>query len=288
MIDLFTIVWGPSAELYLRGCLPALLHESNIPALEGDLTTYTFYASVEARNTIQKHPLYRVLDSLVKVDWQPLLAEYDCNNAFRRQMMISDMRRAYMLCIGPEEIWGAGSIRHIADLAFKGFNPILYGYSRVSRRGYDKASTGGEPTNRHLVSLAMQHRTDGDNYKVWKVHEDVWLVYYNIPTLCLLPDNRIFDFYSTNKTRLWGYDHILPIAMVEWGYPWHMITDSDDSFMVTLGEHTLSDEGHGEPDPSWAQEITHESMNPTRPSRIEDIGWRGIKFFGAIPEVWHR
>lgn len=234
MLDLFTIVWGAMAQSYLDVTLPCLLQGRNIPAAKGLIHSYTFYASGEAKDVITSSDLYRRLQSLVPVHWEPLQkGEWEVTSNMLRQMERSARRGNYMHFLAPDAALGDESILNLAMLANGAFNPIFYGPVKISAAGFGAIKsfldTNAGISNRELVSISMRHILGAD-YTLTEQGEQCWAVVHKVFSPCLLPDTTIIDFFSANSTPGSGFDHVLPYFVVRKGYPWYIIDHSDTYF----------------------------------------------------------
>jgi len=272
MLDLFTIIWGAEmTEAFLGVCLPSLLQLGNIPGCP-NLHTYTFYASDEAMHKIVDSQHYHELVQAVQVQWRDLQrGQWETTSNTLWQMQISADEGHYMLIMAPDNCVGNGSLRNLCQLCDGTHNPILFGFPRVTEEGWQKLRalmgsfqsatrdlTTEKPlvSNQQLVSLAMKH-IEQTTYPIESrmdrrgiVHGNSWVVRHNVPTPCLRPDKKAISIFKTNPTLNSGFDHVLPWAMIEEGYPWHLIRHSDIFFLVERGRHLII-EGSGHDQAAW-------------------------------------
>lgn len=281
MLDLFTVVWGQMVESLLEVTLPSLLQPENIPGSKALLHCYNFYASEEVvRKQVTESQLYRQLAGEVEINWFPLQAgsrgsndgsarAWELTSNILHQMKLSAKEGHFMLTVAPDHAYGNGSILNMAKLADGRYNPILYVNPRVSEEGYEAIKalfrTGGEVSNRTLVSIAMRF-IEQVAYSIEATSTNSVKVRHNVPTPCLLPDDKIIEIFATNITRYGGYDHILPYWLIELGYPWHLIRDSDIFFFVERGRH-----------------LVHETTFPWSQNRQV----AALAFFGKEEVIWH-
>jgi len=249
-VDLFSIVWGWMTDLFLTVGLPALLLPNNIPLVKDYIDTYTFYASDEARERITNNPLYKKLEELVSIVWKPLLAgEWNVYANLKDQMRESCRKGNYMHILEPDKVNGDGSLATIVELAQKGYNPILYGFPKVAPPCFLEAreylETEGHLSNKELVTIGMRHILSGA-YSVRQICKSergtAYYVTHRVPTLTLLPDKKVVDFFDTNHNPNGGFDHVMPYWMAREGYPWHFIDHSDAYFQVEMST-TWYDQG---------------------------------------------
>lgn len=240
MLDITTVVWGEMANSYLEITLPSLLQEGNIPSCHKAFGSYTFYASEQAKEVITNNKLYRELEKLVRIFWQPLQrGEWEVTSNYLCQMKESASMKSHLLIVSPDEALGNNSLPNLIKLSGK-FKGIFYPIPRISEEGYQVLKSLFQAkkvvTNREMVSLLMKYLSK-QSYPI--VDSEVS---YPLPSLCFLPDAELIDYYSQDRT-LTGYtfDHCLPYTMVERGYPWHLIDHSDTFFMVERGKQTLFD-----------------------------------------------
>lgn len=284
MLDLFTIIWGKEmTETFLEVCLPSLLQPENIPASRGLLHTYQFYATDEAKETITQNELYQRLTKELEVNWLPLQkGEWETTSDTLHQMQLGAAERHYALIMAPDNCVGNGSILNMAQLCDGSYNPILFGFPRVNDEGFQKLEemigAGQSISNRQLVTVAMAH-IEQTTYPIeqgvprqWIVHGNSWKVRHNVPTPCVLPDERLINFFATNPTKNSGYDHIVPYWMVEMGYPWHLIRDSDVFFLIERGRHIII-EGSGQDIATWDQ---FRALKGLEFFEKEEAIWQGV------------
>ncbi|MFA5186409.1 MAG: hypothetical protein WC551_08040 [Patescibacteria group bacterium] len=272
-------------------CLPSLLQPGNIPGCS-DLHTYTFYASDEAMHQITGSQHYGELVKVVNVQWRNLhRGEWETTSNTLWQMQVSADEGHYMLIMAPDNCVGDGSLRNLCQLCDGHRNPILFGFPRVTEEGWQKLralmETSFQPatsdaghearrvSNRQLVTLAMKH-IEQATYPIENrmdrrgiIHGNSWVVRHNVPTPCLLPDEKVLSIFRTNPTLNSGYDHVLPWAMIEKGYPWHLIRHSDIFFLVERGRHLII-EGGGYDQAVW--------------DTIKQV--KGLEFFDMQKAVW--
>jgi len=235
MIDLHTIVFGKMVDSFLDITLPCLLQDGNLPAARDLVDRYTIYASPEAKEKITSHPLYPKVSSLVKVEWEPLRKE-DANSNLIAQMRRASERKNHMLGAAPDTAIGNYSILNMARLSttphvlFNGSVKITYeGLMEIKRFLREKGSI----SNRELVSISMKHILAGAyTFRKSDPNKECWTVIRTVYSPCFIPDQRIVDFYSDNPTPASGYDHVLPYFLVQNGYPWKIVGDSDVYFIA--------------------------------------------------------
>lgn len=244
MFDICTVVWGEMANSYLEITLPSLLQEGNIPSCHKAIGSYTFYASEQTKEVITNNKLYRELEKLVHIFWQPLQrGEWEVSSNYLCQMKESASRKSHLLILSPDEALGNNSLPNLIKLSGK-FKSIFYPIPRISEEGYQVLKSLFQAkkvvTNREMVSLLMKYLWKRTYPLVEK--GDRWEVSYPLPAPCFLPDAELIEYYSRDRT-LTGYniDHCLPYTIVERGYPWHLIDHSDTFFMVERGRQTLFD-----------------------------------------------
>lgn len=244
MFDICTVVWGEMANSYLEITLPSFLQEGNIPSCHKAIGSYTFYTSEQAKEVVTNNKLYRELEKLVHIFWQPLQrGEWEVSSNYLCQMKESASRKSHLLILSPDEALGNNSLPNLIKLSGK-FKSIFYPIPRISEEGYQVLKSLFQAkkvvTNREMVSLLMKYLWKGTYPLVEK--GDRWEVSYPLPAPCFLPDAELIEYYSRDRT-LTGYniDHCLPYTIVERGYPWHLIDHSDTFFMVERGRQTLFD-----------------------------------------------
>lgn len=269
MLDIATVIWGKSIDLFLGGALPSVIQPGNIPAAKGLLHSYNFYASDEAKERITQNELYAELCQQIKVNWFPLQkGEWEITRNMLYQMKIGVEEGHYSLTVGPDIIVGNGSIFNIANLCNGKNNPILYGFPRVSDEGYEILTSLLKErkvlSNRELVSIAMRY-IEQDCYPTEK-KDNHWVVRHCTPTICLLPDNKILSICATCPNKYGGFDHSIPYTMITKGYPWYLVKHSDIYFQVERGEHLVSD-------------------NTSIPWN-SDMIIPGVKFFDKQEQIW--
>ena len=279
MLDLFTVIWGKMLESFLEVTTPSLIQPDNVPKARELLGSYTIYTDPETETAIQQSGVYQKLSKDVEVCFEPLRkGKWEVNSNIMHQMEKSAAKRHYILVVSPDWALGNGSLFNMAELCAKGtYNPILYGFPRVTEGGYKalkaKFKQGGPVSNRELASLAMKHieqrtYTVGVVMQHWILSNNTWMVSHNVPTPCLLPDDKIIEIFSTNTTLNSGYDHALPYILVEKGYPWHMISHSDVYYQVERGRHLIG-------------EVVFD------PARWQtDKALKGLLFFDKLQQVW--
>jgi len=233
MVDLHTIVWGKMIGSFLDVTLPCLLQEGNLPAARDLVDRYTIYASPEARDRITNYPLYPKLTSLVKVEWEPLRKE-DANSNLIAQMRRAGERKNHMLGAAPDTAIGNYSIFNMAKLSVTP-HVLFNGSVKISYEGLMEIKSflkeKGTISNRELVSISMKHILVAA-YEFVKTDNECWTVTRTVYSPCFIPDQRIIDFYSDNHTPASGYDHVLPYFLVQNGYPWKIVGDSDVYFIA--------------------------------------------------------
>lgn len=280
MLDIFTVIWGAEmADSFTGLTLTSLVQPGNAPACRGLLGTYTIYTNDETRRCIKRSRPYRELAGHVQVCWEPLRgSEWEVTSNILQQMHKSMLYGNFMLVMSPDWCLGDGSLLHMARMCAEGnYNPILYGFPRVTEKGYEELRArlrAGRPvSNRELVSLAMRHIEQttymvGVSMEHWILSNNTWIVGHNVPTPCLRPDKQIVELFATNETLNSGYDHALPYIMVERAYPWHMINHSDIYFQVERGRHII-----GEHVLDLSRWQTHKAL-------------QGLRFFDNLRQVW--
>jgi len=272
MIALFTIVWGKMTGSFLEVTLPCLLQNGNLPAAKELVDRYTIYASPEAKDRIINHPLYPKLSTLVEVEWEPLRKE-DGNSNLLAQMKKASERRNHMLGAAPDTAIGNYSILNMAKLSMSP-HVLFNGSVKISYEGLMEIKSflkeKGTISNRELVSISMKHilaaaytfrRTD-PNMECWTVTRSVY-------SPCFIPDQKIIDFYSDNPTPASGYDHVLPYFLVQNGYPWKIVGDSDVYFIAEAEFDQSMKVGAGR----WHPEM----IKPSQEFFSQFTGiWRGV------------
>jgi len=282
MLDLFTIIWGEEMiESYLEVTLPSLMQPNNIPRARELLHSYNFYASNEAMKTISESRLYSQLSQMIEVNWFPLQkGEWETTSDTLHQMKLSASEGHYMLIMPPDNAVGNGSILNMARLC-RTKNLVLFGFPRVNEDGWRVIQSlfkqGQVVSNRKLVTIAMKHLEQATypvepNVVRWIVQGNSWRVRHNVPTPCILPDEWVIETFSTNPTLNSGYDHTLPYLMVQHGYPWYLIRDSDEFFVVERGRHLII-EGSGYDSSTWHQ---LEALKSLEFFGKEEVVWQGI------------
>jgi len=274
VLDLFTIVWGWMTDLFLTAGLPALFLPNNIPSVKDYIDTYTFYTSGEAKEQIMSNPLYKRLEELVNIIWKPLLAgEWDVYANLKDQMRESYHKGNYMHILEPDKVNGDGSLLSIVKLAQEGYNPILYGFPKVAPPCFFEVreclETRGYLSNKELVTIGMRHILPG-KYNVHQICKSergtAYYVTHTVPTLTLLPDKKVIDFFDTNPNPNGGFDHVIPYWMAMEGYPWHFIDHSDAYFQVEMATTWYGQGG----DRIWHPEMAEE----------------GERFFSQFQQIW--
>ena len=237
MITFCTIVWGEMADMYLKGTLPSLLQPNNLPVARGLVSGYDFYASGEALGVIQSHPLYRRLEALVFVRWHPLQrGPWHVNSNILHHLERAAEEACHAALLPPDVVFGDGSIFNLAALTQQGFDLILWGYPKVDGEGFaaiTEALAKGVVSNRDLVSLSLPHVVNGA-YTLTPVGGERWYVSHRVPAPCLKPDSAVLYFWRQNPMPNGGHDHVLPHFMIQAGYSWHLIDQSDDYFQAEL------------------------------------------------------
>lgn len=245
MLDLFTIVWGAElTESYLRMTLPSILQEGNIPAAREFIHEYSFYASRAAKEAIIRSELYTQLAAEIKINWFPLQkGEWETTSNLLHQMRMDVEEGHYMLILPPDICVGNRSILNMARLCDAQHNPILIVFPRVNERGYNILRSLFRErkvvSNRELVSIAMRH-VEQTTYFLGRFIENEaehWIARHHAPTICLLPDDKIYQKCATNTRKYADFDQALPYIMVRSGYPWYLIRHSDEFFWVERGKH---------------------------------------------------
>lgn len=280
MLDLYTVIWGKEmTEGFLKVCLPSLLQPGNIPGC-ANRHTYTFYASEEAREQIKHDSQYRDLDHTLEVLWYPLQkGEWETTSNTLHQLKRSAAEGHYVLIMAPDNAVGNGSLQNLGKLCDGHHNPILFGFPRLNAKGWEELESlfinNLLVSNRQLVTLAMSH-IEQTTYAIdnWCdrhgiVHGNAWLVKHNVPTPCILPDDRVTKIFSENPTVNSGFDHILPYRMIQAKYPWYLIRHSDIFFLVERGRHLII-EGSGQDQSSW--------------DTVSQL--LGVEFFNKQEAVW--
>jgi len=247
MLDLFTVVWskvGPFRGLegfYCDITLPSLMQPGNIPAARGLINSYNIYADDKSRGTISQHPLFKKLCGTIPVSFLPLQkGAGDVNSNILHQMNLSAEKGNHMLTVAPDSVIGDGSVLNMARLCAEGkFDVILFGYPKIPVTAFAeiKAALATQSlSNRRLVAIVLRHTapepissstacTAIESHGVVEAE-----MCHRQPTPCPRPDGRIIEFFSTNFTPNQGYDHVLPMWMIDNGYTWYYIDDSDTFF----------------------------------------------------------
>jgi len=242
MLDLFTVVWDRVGghrgltHLYCEVTLPSLMQPGNLPEARNVVGSYRIYADDSSRAIITQSDYYREMEKLVRVSWHGLCkGPGDVNSNIVEQMRYSAQRGNHMLIVSPDWLFGNGSIANMAHLCQEGnYQLILFGFPKVDPKVFyelgNKLKKGDIISNRELVSVGIT--SGGCPIHIIAHNGNDWIVSFRVPTPCLRPDSRIIDFFATNDTPNQGYDHALPYWMIEQGYSWHMVDNSDIFFLV--------------------------------------------------------
>jgi len=246
MLDLFTIVWDKAdrhrglAHLYCDATLPSLMQPGNLPEANSLVGSYSIYADDRSKEIITQSDYYREMEKLVSVSLLPLQNGVgDVNSNVMKQMEYSILQGNYMLIISPDWIIGNGSILNLSNICAEGkYQLILFGFPKIDPKVFRKIGArlrlGETLTNRELVSIGMAYGSEAMD--VLYREGNRWIVSFRIPTPCLKPDKRVLDFFTTCTSPHQGYDHSLPMWMIEQGYSWQMIGHSDIFFLVEEAE----------------------------------------------------
>jgi len=247
MLDLFTIVWDRVdkhrglGRLYRDATLPSLMQPGNIPRAARMIGSYTFYADDTSREIITGDSLYQSMSQVIPISWRPLSGGAgNTTSDIICQMKLSMSAGNHMLIVSPDWLFGNGSIANMARLCQEeDYQLILFGFPKVDPRAFyelgNQLKHGRIVSNRELVSLGMTY-SSGYPIDIITHDKNNWMVSFRVPTPCLKPDNDVVDFFATNNTPNQGYDHALPYWMIERGYPWYMVEDSDFFFLIEEAE----------------------------------------------------
>jgi len=150
------------------------------------------------------------------------------------------------IIIAPDWAVGDGSILNMARLCAEGkYQLILFGFPKIDPKAFDDIKAllynGERISNRRLVTIAA----NSSSISLWpnshggpvggavaQQGPQTWVTYHRCPNPCLLPDDRIIDFFSTDNTPNQGFSHCVPYWMIQNGYSWHYIDHSDTFFVV--------------------------------------------------------
>jgi hypothetical protein len=283
MLDLFTVVWGPPENQYVRNfcdvTLPSLLSENNVPAAMNLIGGYAVYADGDAQAAIESCPAWSEMKALIGVEFRPLAkGPWEINVNLKDQMWRSRDLGRYMLIISADWVIGDGSLMNLAEICEYGdqvppahgapSNPILFGFPKVVPQAFadirQALAAGERVDNRRLVDFWARYGGGGP-MTARPYGEKRWLISHRTPTPCLRPDDALINFFSENPTPNQGYDHAIPYWMVTHGYPWHYLADSDLFFIL---EMAISWTGKSGP---WGLDLLSQ----------------GDQFFSHIREVWH-
>lgn len=257
MLNLCTVVWEKSGrfrgddERFRDVGLPSLMQPDNIPAAAklGLIGSYNFFATPYARDVISQSKAYHRLEQIVPVTWYPLQKSTDKTEVIRTigevtssllyQMKLSAQKGSYMFHFNADYVIGNKSILNVAQLCAEGkYAAILRGVPRIAPSAFDeiklRLQAGEIISNRKLVSIHMRHRGEKSKAEETAPGSNKWLRSTEagivIPNIILRPDEKIIEFWSTNCTPNFGWDHVLPIWMIDHGYSWCYIDHSDVFF----------------------------------------------------------
>lgn len=257
MLDLFTTVWGAAErhrgliELYRDVTIPSLMQPNNIPAASKLIGSYNIYADGAAMAALNNSPLFQQMQQLCDTHLRPLQKGVgDTSGNIMFQMSLSAAAGNHMLIVSPDWTIGDGSILNMAKLCSQGqYSLILYGFPKLDPKAFDEMRatfrSGESISNRSLVSIAVRfggvkiqpNARDGPVTGILaELETETYSVYHRCPTPCLIPDQKIINFFLSNPTPNQGYDHALPMWMIENGYPWYFIDHSDTFFVVEEAE----------------------------------------------------
>ncbi|MFA5186407.1 MAG: hypothetical protein WC551_08030 [Patescibacteria group bacterium] len=241
MLDLFTVLWGGARNIYVNNfcdvTLPSLMQPDNLPAAREMIGSYCIYADDSTREAVA--PALNRMEPIIPVELAPLVAgPWQVNPCTKQQMAKSGAKGHYLLVVSADWAFGNGSILNMARLCDGTRNPILFGFPKIPPEAFTEIKgvfeSGGRISNREMVSLWSRFGGGGPCTITPSEVPGEWIVSHRTPTPCLRPDEAIINFYSSNNTPNQGYDHALPMWMVENRYPWHFITDSDTFFVVEI------------------------------------------------------
>jgi len=247
MLDLFTVVWGKAPpfrgldRFFVDITLPSLMQPNNILAAAQFISSYNIYADAQSEGTIRQHPLFDKLCSKVPVTFIPLQKGVgDVNSNILYQMGLSAAKGNHMLTVAPDSVIGDGSVLNMARLCAEGkFDVILFGYPKIPVTAFAEikaALSTGSLSNRRLVAIVLRHTAPepiSSSTACTAIESRRPLeaeMCHRQPTPCPRPDGRIIEFFSSNFTPNQGYDHVLPMWMIDNGYTWYYIDDSDTFF----------------------------------------------------------
>jgi len=252
MLDLCTVVWektGPfrgDDERFRDIGLPSLMQPDNIPAAAklGLIGSYNFFTTPHAREVISQSKDYHELERTVPVTWYPLQRSADGRRTIGEvtsdilyQMKLSAQKGNYLFHVNADYVVGNESILNASQLCAEGkYDAIFWGVPKIASSAFDEIKirlrVGEVISNRKLVSICMKHGVSRPNMEteVKALSSNKWLVHFDIPNLIPKPDEKMIEFWSTNTSPDAGWDHILPIWMIDNGYSWYYIDHSDILF----------------------------------------------------------
>ena len=269
MLDLITVVWGDQyAQLYCDAGLRSLMQPDNIPAVADSIGEYTFFADEQARRTIEGQLAYREMARKIYVEWRALYYGDREVNSY----ILDSMKRSlgvHLFSFPADIALSNGSLKNIVKLS-KDYELIVYGFPKITVDGWgvlvNRFRKLGVLDSRKMVAIWSIHDA-GSPIDIKKVEPDIWRLAHHTPTPIMKIDQKVIDFFELNDTSNQGYDHCIPIWMIENGYSWYLVRDSDEVFQL---------EGGGE---SWENRRNNHWM-------LDYID-KATKFFRAQEEVWH-
>lgn len=240
-LTLFTVLWGPMVEWYLKGCLPSLIQEQNIPSSAKQVEGYIIYTDAEEQ--IKADPAFILLNNFITVNFRPLLAGPNnvnvCTLDALRHCYINN---TYAAIVSPDHIYGNGSIKYLTEICEPGTTDLIcYGFPRVNLPVLDqvanKLKAGESISNAELVRLALDNAhwettVAGSGVNIYPKDKNTWEVSHTVPTVVFKASERIVQLMESNKTYNSGYDHWMPHACVKMGMSAYFIDHSDKFFVV--------------------------------------------------------
>jgi hypothetical protein len=250
-IRLFTAVWGDKYIQFLKnGCVKSLLWPKNHAALKEDDVLWCIYCNAEERDAIRA-----IIEPLgVAYEFYPLQDGKD--NQETQQLALTDEiaacidNDAISFNVGPDLIYGDGSIKVILDLAKENSERcISLPTVRVNSVPFLELMSDVPLSNRQLLSLTMQNMhvswktcdaslpetncwNGGTSWR--RIADDMYAVTMRLPGVVAAKYTmEDFQYFKNNVGRTGVWDHFWPETLVS-AERQRVIGSSDAAFIAEL------------------------------------------------------
>lgn len=214
------IIWGPQyIQNYLNYTLPSELAEDNLPYFANKNATYLILTRDEDAVSIKKHPLYKKLCEIIKVDFflidtilsqmsNPSISKYSIFSAFHQiAILLLINSKSSAVFIPADGIWGRGSLKRISEIHESGYLSIFLLGSRVTRDSFCQSIERFRAAD---GILTLSNRTLAD-ITIKNLHPQMNSFFWNASAPSLYPSTFIWQM--SDNTLLLRCFHLHPILV---------------------------------------------------------------------------